>query len=176
MSDDNQNQLKNKSLIEIAEQSLHLEIMLIASEGEITEEISSHIASINLELPSKLESYARIIERMKSLSADYDREIKRLEKIKDGIEKTETFLKSNIRHVMNRLNVKELNGHTCRYILKKIAPKLVLDESALPSEMKVIVQTFKPDREKILLAIDEGKLVAGAHLEDNFALTKVAKK
>ena len=176
MTTDDKNQSKTNSLIEIAEQAFQIEVMLVESEGVITDEIASHIAHVDLQLPAKLEAYSRIMERLNFVAQDYDSEIKRLQKIKKGLESTEDFLKMNIRHVMAKLDVKELNGQTCRYILKRIAPKLVFQESLLPDEMKIIIQTTEPDRSKIIDALSAGKTVPGAELHENFALTKLAKK
>ena len=159
----------NETLYELT--SDYLKVLEMADDPEVDEEVfQDTLESIGGLIEVKAESYARVIKELErkqsiihadaeSFKAEYDRKIDREKKIGNRIDRIK-------RHLSNSMIVTgktKFDTDNFKFYIKKTQSTIIDDEEAVPDEFCKF--TRKPVLTDIKTAINEGKEVAGAHLE-----------
>lgn len=163
-----------KSLISMVNEANAIEQLLIQNEGVTTDEISAALTVIASQLPSKIDSYNFIIDRMDSLEDHYKEQAAFFTQIAKQCGNAKDRLKENIKFAMKALNTDEVQGHNIRFKLQRVKPKLVVEnESLIPKEYQRVVTTTSLDKERIKEDLAIGP-IAGCKLEESFSLKTYA--
>lgn len=149
----------------------YLALQEMAQNAETAEDMQAledTISSIADAIEVKGENYAKLI---KCLDADNDgiqKEIKRLQKAKKANENLTNRLKANMDESLKAVGSDKLKCGTFTFSYRKTKSVEILDLNALPSDYKAI--EYKPDKNAIKKAINDGEAVAGAALVEKNTL------
>lgn len=149
----------------------YLALQEMAQNAETAEDMQAledTISSIADAIEVKGENYAKLI---KCLDADNDaiqKEIKRLQKAKKANENLANRLKANMDESLKAVGSDKLKCGTFTFSYRKTKSVEILDLDALPSDYKAI--EYKPDKNAIKKAINDGEAVAGAALVEKNTL------
>ena len=162
---------EKQSLVAIVSRVAEIETLLIEGNGELTDRVLALITQTEVALPQKIENYAQLIERMRSIAQFYKSQsdfILRMAKAADSIADR---CSDGIRNAMEVLGTSEIEGQTVRYKLQNTAPRCVItDESKLSDEY--FVTERHPDKKAIAKALAAEVAIEGAHLEPSRSLRK----
>lgn len=149
----------------------YLALQEMAQNAETAEDMQAledTISSIADAIEVKGENYAKLI---KCLDADNDgikKEISRLQKAKKANENLANRLKANMDESLKAVGSDKLKCGTFTFSYRKTKSVEILDLDALPSDYKAI--EYKPDKNAIKKAINDGEAVAGAALVEKNTL------
>lgn len=149
----------------------YLVLQEMAQNAETAEDMKAledTISSIADAIEVKGENYAKLI---KCLDADNDgiqKEIKRLQNVKKANENLANRLKANMDESLKAIGSDKLKCGTFTFSYRKTKSVEILDLNALPSDYKAI--EYKPNKNAIKKAINDGEAVAGAALVEKNTL------
>lgn len=143
---------------------------LIESGGEITPEIELILKDIDIKIPAKIDAYSHAIARLDMESAYWKSKAQDYQRIAKACERAVDTMKSNIKAAMYSLDQRSIEGNDVKFTLSATKPSLVIDESVLSDEWKMIVQESVPDKERIRQALMAGAEIKGATLVAGDAL------
>lgn len=156
-----------KSLITMTKELNELELKLLESEGELSPEMETQIASLSNDLAHKIDSYDLIVSGMKKRAEFYKFKADQFNKANRTITNFIEALKDNLKKVLPQFENSEVRGEHSYYKLVTAGKKLIIDdESKLPSKYKITVSEVVPDKELIKSNLEDGIEVEGAHLEN----------
>lgn len=156
----NVTETNRKTLFEIEVDLLHLDELLLESEGEITPAIEIELAKVEADLRGKADSYAAIIRKHEADAVVCQAEIDRLNKRKTVRENTVRRLKETFKAFMEKRGLPKVETHKNTFAIQKNGGAIPLNGEGvdgLPDECVIIRRD--PDRK----AIAE-KLTAGVEL------------
>lgn len=154
----------------VAEYSL-LKHQIVAAMGEITPEVEQALAVTESALKTKVDAYHYVDEMLEADAAFFKRKADAFSALAKRFANAQDRLRGNMKLAMQTLQLKEVKGKDYRWVLKRSAPKLVIDDaSALPDECVIQVVETKPDKDRIKELLKEGHIVPGARLEEVDAL------
>lgn len=152
------------SLLTITQELHSLELALLESGGE-GEGLSEHYSSAVIAKEKKVDSYAAIIERCKSIEAEFKLKADNLLKISRGAKHLAEHLKFNLKQALILLGSDELAGEEVRFKLTSAQEAVeVIDEGLLPLEYLDMKTVYTPNKERIKEALVNGISVQGARL------------
>lgn len=158
------------SLTELAAEAAEISRMILEAGGELTPEIESRLTVNTQSLLAKVDGYNYIIDEMEAQAAIWKRRKEACAAIEKRFSSNVESLWTRIKMAMKELGKTEIKGNLYRFKLSTSAGKLELDESKLPAEFKMVVQTTVPDKEKIKAALKDGFAVPGAKLIEDGTL------
>lgn len=156
-----------KTLTQLAAEAMMIAQKLMESGGELTPELESAL-DVNKELlMKKVDGYVAIEDQFEAQAAYWKRKRDACDAIYKSFSGQIDRLRDRVKFVMNEMGVTEIAGVEHRYKLGKSAGKLIIeDESKIPNEFKMIVQTTVVDKEKVKAMMKDGFEVPGAKLEE----------
>lgn len=158
------------SLYDLVSQSQILEQKLIETGGELTPELDSMLEINKENLETKVDQYYFTIERLKNLSKEWDEKADKYRQIARGLSNLEDTIKIRLKDAMSVLGVTEICGKDIKYKLVKTNPILQIDEKELPEKFFETTVIKEPKKSEIKKLLTEGVKVAGAKLNQVFAL------
>ncbi len=162
----------NKSLPAIvAEMSLILN-QIVEAGGELSPELETAFDNLGSQIQTKADGYAFFMDRLDNEADYWKAKADQLIKVSRSCANLKERLNNSIKLAMRQLDTDEVKGTDMRFKLSKLAPKLVLEESALPAEYTMIVQTTKPDKDRIKADLENKVEIPGATLEPVYSLRK----
>ena len=115
----------------------------------------------------KVDNFNRYMTHLDSQMDLADKEIRRIKAREDVFARLKERSEKYAIFVMQRANLRVLDGDTSKLILRTNTPGVEIDDGqAVPAEFKTIVQEIKYDKRAIKRAIDDGESVPGAHLKE----------
>lgn len=126
------------------------------------------ISSIADAIEVKGENYAKLIKCLDADNEGIKKEISRLQKAKKANENLVNRLKANMDESLKAVGSDKLKCGTFTFSYRKTKSVEILDLNALPSDYKAI--EYKPDKNAIKKAINDGEAVAGAALVEKNTL------
>lgn len=160
-----------KTLTDITVEAFELSRLLIECGGELTPEIEARLEVNSQALLAKVDNYVAIEDQFEMQAAYFDRKAKVNQAIAKAYKGQIERLRSRIKETMKLIEKDVVMGNEYYYRLSKSAPKLVIDdESKIPTDFQMVVQTVKLDNEKIKSMLLEGFEIPGAHIEQNGTL------
>lgn len=158
----------SKSLIELTQIANDIQMKLMESMGEVTDEIEKALVEIESRLPDKVDGYKFIIDKAESDAAFWADKAQEAAKISSQLIDYIDRLKKATLVAMMQLQTDKIEGHD--FVAKAInaSPKVFIENADLiPFTFKEIVATTNIKKREILEAIKSGKQVPGAHLEQS---------
>lgn len=163
-----------------AQDKIALYELIDESKGEVNETIENWLKEVEKNVTEKVDHYKWVQDELEAEVERLKEESKKLYGAANSIENIVTRLKDRLKFVMRSMATDELLGSTYRYKLSKSAPRLVVDESRLPSSYAIVKSYTETDKERIKEELNAGKTIPGAHFEEVFSLrsyvTKGSKK
>ncbi len=148
-----------------------IELLLVDSVGEMTEEIEKAMALKEAALPDKVESYTHVIEKLKHSAQFYAKKANDLIKLSDGFDKMSDRLLNNLDQAMNELKVDELTGHDHKVKRQLNPASLVIEKPEdIPDKFKTLITETKINKEAIKIALKNGLSVPGCSLTQGYRL------
>ncbi len=148
----------------------------IIEAGDITPEIQSVLAHIELNDSAHIDAVAHMLNWVKDQQDFWKREADQFLKVAKALAKVEEGIKECVKITMNERGVYDLHGSNMRFKLSEIAPRLEYDESKIPDTFRVQVVSTKIDAGKIEEALKRGEHVESAMLVPNYRLNKYVNK
>jgi len=165
------------SLAELVSQSAYIESKLVESGGELTPELESALATIQLAIPEKIDAYQFVIERLKVAAAHWKVRAKSAQAVAKGCENGLETLRGAIKAGMLALKADEILGIENRFVLANSKPTLeIFDEAQLPAHCIKEVVEYVPDKDKIRELLEAGSIISGARLVPNKSLRSYMNK
>lgn len=167
---------EKKTLFDLVAQTNSITQTLIERGGELDADLEKIFDEVNLQLADKVDSYAGVMERMDTEASYWKAKADMYSKIAKAHAAVKDRLKDRIKSAMTAMGKDEVLGNDIRFKLAKAQPALIIEDSVLPAEFKMVVTTHVPDKERIKEALKEGFSVPGARLENSFSLRQYANK
>lgn len=142
---------------------------LCYDENTSDEDIQAALAQLEGELTEKVSNGIAVIQTLKATSDATDAEIKRLSQHKRTIESRVNFLKFYYLDHLTRIGkTKVLTARGAMTVAKAGGLKALKidDEDSIPLEFKHVVSNTVIDKDALRTALERGKIVAGARLEE----------
>lgn len=159
------------TLVALAKEAAELSRLLLETGGELTPEIERRLDVNAQALPSKVDSYHYVMEDLEAQASLWKRRKDAAAAIQKRFETTIDLLKERIKVAMKELGAKEIAGELHKFQLRNSTARMVIDdESAIPAQFKMVVQTTAIDRDRLKTVLTEGFDVPGARLEESQAL------
>lgn len=136
--------------------------------GEIKQEVINALQLNQANLQEKAIDYGYVLKSFENEIELYDKEIARLKKHRDILNKTYKKLKDNLTNAMLEFGIVELKGKTIKLNFKKSESVEVYDLNLLEDRFKVV--KFEADKTAIKEAIRNGEDVIGARVVTNHNL------
>jgi hypothetical protein len=165
-----------KSLFDIVLDTQKILDVILAANGEMTVDVEKAHQELTDNLAQKVDSCAFVEKKLQAEADFFKEQAQYYTKIARALEKSKEAIRQRVKESMITLGYSEISGERSRFTLSKIADKLVIDSEQLPNDYKIFYQDFYPNKEKILDDLRSGVEVAGAKLEDNYALRQFANK
>lgn len=149
----------------------YLALQEMAQNAETAEDMQAlddTISSIADAIEVKGENYAKLIKCLDADNEGIKKEISRLQKAKKANENLVNRLKANMDESLKAVGSDKLKCGTFTFSYRKTKSVEILDLNALPSDYKAI--EYKPDKNAIKKAINDGEAVAGAALVEKNTL------
>lgn len=149
----------------------YLALQEMAQNTETAEDMQAledTISSIADAIEVKGENYAKLIKCLDADNEGIKKEISRLQKAKKANENLVNRLKANMDESLKAVGSDKLKCGTFTFSYRKTKSVEILDLNALPSDYKAI--EYKPDKNAIKKAINDGEAVAGAALVEKNTL------
>lgn len=160
------------TLVELTAEAARITDMVMRAGGELTPELESLLDVTVQALMAKVDGYVFIEEQLDAQAVLWKRRAQACAAVQKRFEAAYERLHDRIKYVMIENDKKELPGNLYCYKLANRPPKLVIeDERKLPPELKVVVQTTAPDKDRIKTMLADGFHVVGCRLEPVYALS-----
>lgn len=165
-----------ETLRTLVQQSNDLMMQLAESGGELTPELESQLANVELALPEKVDSYAHLIDRLDVEIETWKQKADFYSAIAKSCKNVKERLKENIKFAMQEMTVSEIKGNDVRFKLSSSKPSLQIDESLIDPLYTSQVTTTVIDKKRIEEDLKAGVPVAGARLIENVSLRTYANR
>lgn len=165
------------TLYSLVSQSQALERMLVETGGELTPELEAMLDNIDVSMAQKIDGYAFVMEDCEARAAFWKAKAETYSKIAKSHALIQERIKERLKAALIQLGKDEIQGNEIRFKLSKLKPKLVIwNADEIPEELKIVVQTKAPDKDRIAEALSEGFEVPGARMEPVFSLRTYAAR
>lgn len=162
---------KNSLPVIVAEMSGILS-QIVEAGGELTPELEAAFDNVGSQIKVKADSYAFLIDKLEAESDFWKAKAESFSKVAKSCKSLRDRLSDSIKTAMVELDMPEVEGEDFRFKLSRTAPRLVLNEEALPKEYLMQVTTYTPDKDRIKAALTDGAKIPGAALEGGFSVRK----
>ena len=159
-----------RALYHISQELQAINDELIASGGEITDDLQNKLAITQTELAEKSANYGLVILSNEADSKAIDAEIKRLKAMKDSKDRAITRLKDAVREAMLVSNIDKIESPLFKLSLRRSESVEVDIVEALPGAFFNVKNVVTADKVAIKEAIKRGENVFGARIIENFNL------
>lgn len=153
------------SLTELLNESSEIEKILADSGGELTPELEQRISNIDVNLPTKIDSYDYLIKRMANAAEFYKQRAQLFTKFSKSCDAISKRIKDSLKFKMINNGLTEISGIEVRFNLRNNKKTVFIsDESAIPAKYKILITTEKVDLDKVKDDLEAGIHVPGADL------------
>ena len=161
------------TLYELSES--YLEILQMCDEDNA--EIADALNSVESDIEDKVKNGIGLIQTLKRRAENYDAEIKRLSSLKKATENNVERIQNNYLDNLRRIGKSKVVTPIGTMTLAKSGGKrkmVIDDESLVPAEFKTTRYEEVIDKEQLRLALEEGEVIDGAHLEERGQYLKIS--
>ncbi len=164
------------TLFELASQALQLSRAILEAGGEITPEVDALLVVNELQLAQKADAYAAVLDRMEVEEELWRKRRDECERMLRAYEAVQERLKDRMKGALLAMQKDGVEGELVRFKLSRVKPRLVLSDADLPADFYITVTRVEPDKERIRAELEAGREVAGARLEQGYALRKYVNR
>ena len=132
------------------------------AEGEVTDELYNELSLTHEDYIEKGCSYAHVLNNKDMEKEIIEKEIERLKKRIQRIDKTSSRLKSRLIESMLELGIEKIENEIISISLRKSKSIEIINEAQIPQELMRSKTTNTPDKTAIKKAIESGEVVEGA--------------
>lgn len=150
-------------LFEIQQQYLELMVTIEEADGEITPEIDQALQFTERRLQSEAGDIAYVIKTWEYWQENLEKEVERLEKMKQKINKGAELLKNRLKMAMEQFGIERINDMNITISFRKSEAVEIANEVMVPLEYKDQPPP-KVSKTRIKEAIKKGIDVPGASL------------
>jgi len=168
--------MANESLPALVTHASELINNILENDGEISEFMEGELQVSEQALAVKVDSYKIIMEQLVLQQGYWKKKAADCAKIAKSLGGAEKALKDNIKVAMLSLDTDEMKGNSYRFKLSSSKPKLELNEEVLADKYYTRVETFVPDKENILLGLNNGVEIPGARILEGHTLRSYVNK
>jgi hypothetical protein len=169
--------MSSTSLKSLLEQSTEIEMRLIETAGELTEEIEESLKLIELHLPQKVTNYMNLLDRLELEGDNLYSKAKKYEMAAKTLTGLRERLTSHVKAQMIEKGLEELRGKDESFSLGNGKKSVIVNDiTKLPRGYICRTITERPDKEKIYNAIESGEAVPGCELQDTKTLRRKINK
>lgn len=156
----------NENLMQLTNQTNSIVNKLIECDSEDPpKELIEELDSTDIKMKDKVDGYYFITERLKLETEFWKHKAEEYLKVSKVCKSLREHLQNNLKSAMKKLDQVDLFGNDIRYKLSNSKPKLnIFDEGQLPSSYLTEVIEYKPDKERIINDLKDGKKVPGCEL------------
>jgi len=152
------------SLMELIQTANEIAQKLFDSEGEIGTELEAMLNTNTLELKTKIDGYAAVLEQMELRKTYAVEKMKAWSAIAKRCEAITENMESRLLYAMKSLGTDAVHGLETSVVIQQNPPRAeVVDEVILDGEYFIYETTKKIDKRKLLERLKQGP-VAGAEL------------
>jgi hypothetical protein len=145
--------------------------------GELSPEQEKRLETVSRELAKSADKADYVLKKLDVESDFYAARIKELQAYKKALDNASERFKSQIKAFMRESDQKRLEGEYVDLVLKTTKPKIVItDESKIPEKYVEKIITTAVNKNDIYKDMQNGALVEGVSIEENFALTTTRSK
>ena len=163
------------TLYELVSRTNELEQLIAEAGGEISPDMETALAELDISMPAKVYGYSVTMDRLKVAAKYWAEKAEQYSKIAGGINKAAERVKNGLKDAMLMLGKTELAGCDVKFNLSSGAPSLVLTD-ALPASYLLTITTTVPDKERIKADLRKGIKIPGAKLVPSLTLRSSANK
>jgi hypothetical protein len=152
---------QTQSLVSIAQDALALESLILENSGELDATLEQWLDEVQTQLATKTDQYKFVMDRLESSSQFLKA---KADEIYDAAKRLETAsdrLKQRIKEVMIVTDRSEIHGSHYVFKLSNSTPKMIINESELPTTYKRSVIIQEIDKDLIKSEIKAGNSVPG---------------
>lgn len=151
------------SLFAIMQEHLQLLDQIADADGEITPEVDAALQLNGEQMQAKCTSVAYMIKTVEYNTDILDKEIARLQVLKDKAAKAKEFLKQRLCEAMQLYGIERLDGGNIKLFFRKSEAVEVTNQAEIPEQF---LEWKDPvvSKTKIKEALKAGEEVPGAHL------------
>ncbi len=165
-----------ETLRTLVQQSNDLMSQLAEAGGELTPELESQLAHVELSLPEKIDSYSHLMDKLDLEIEMWKQKADFYYSIAKSCKNVKERLKENIKFAMQEMTVSEIKGNDVRFKLSNSKPTLLIDEELIDPLYTSQVTTTVIDKKRIEEDLKNGVPVAGARLVENVSLRTYANR
>ncbi len=172
----------SNSLIKLVSDTNNLEMMLIESEGQVSEAFEQALQITEDHLAEKVDSYSFILERFKALETYYKSKADKFLTVSKQFSSAQDRLKNNLHYAMDQLKVDEIQGTEMKFVKKPTQGTLeITDADQVPLQFKTEVITTEIDKKLLKEAakfteIPGAKFVPGYSIQAKINTPKLKEK
>jgi hypothetical protein len=166
----------SNSLYALVAESQNITSALIESGGQLSPELEEALINLEVKLPSKIDAYAAVLERMEMEEEYWKAKAKQYQSIAKGCLNVREKIKESLKTAAEALGSDELLGVDSRFKITNSNPKLIIDQQLLSEDYLVKKVIFEPDSDKIKDDLKAGKEISGAWFLNSKSIRIYANK
>ena len=165
------------SLIELGLKHFSIIQTIVASEGEISDELAQELESLGDITAAKIEAYAWVLDRMELEASYWRAKAERYMKIARGLESADERMKENLKKFMSLAEIESVSGIDMEFRLIRSGTHLDTSNMSIDEIPMDFVKVKKElDKAKIKTALESGESVNGVVLVPTIQLRRYLKK
>lgn len=154
------------NLLELIREAAEIELRLMESGGEITDEIMNDLEMHELNLRQKVDAYGAVLSQLDAREAHAVAKMREWGEVVNACDRARENLKSRLGLALEAMASNELIGHEYKVARQKNPPKVkVTDETKIPGSYLITKTETSIDKRSMLEAMKQGQAVPGAELE-----------
>lgn len=161
-----------KTLTNILNESMELELAIIDNAGELTPAIMDRLTVNAIETREKLDSYDIVMERFEVNEKFYKQKADQFRLMSKAFSDAQDKMKAHLKFTMQERGLSEVSGNDVRFKLTNTTPSLNIIPELIPESYKYQVVSQEIDKAKIKQDLVDGVIIEGAELKTNVALRK----
>lgn len=157
-------------------ESNSIESSLEASEGEITPELEARLATLDSELPEKVDIYGFIMDRIEMEAAFWKEKASEADALCKRHTKLLAAFRERLKHMMITNEKETLQGNQTKFKISPCKPSLVVtNEETIPTNYFDEKVMLKLNNAKLKADLESGIKIDGADLIGGVSLRKTSK-
>lgn len=156
-----------KKLFEISNEYLNIFDQIEENNGELSAEIEKKLAISESELKQKGIAYCAVIKKLDGELETIDKEINRLQALKKTRNNIVQNLKDRLKYALLQFDITEIKTELIKINFRKSKNVVIDNIEDLPEFCKKVKVAVTADKKLIKEMIESGKMIKGAHIEEN---------
>lgn len=157
----------SKSLLALTAEVAEIERKILENNGELTPEIEQMLDLSSGDLRAKVDAYKVILDAFEWRSAQFKSIKDQSAAAQKTFDNLRDRLKDNLKYCAKQIGTDDLRGNDWRFKISTSKPRVVYDDTPIPTYFCKEKVEYVPDRDAIESALRLGENVPGAALEQS---------